>query len=107
LISYSTIAITLLPGRIALRIKGFMAEFVFTFVFCVECRIISCTKDVRTYVFRHHIGTSSTSLSLMGYVSEVFRNVALLLVCGEQPIVLATTYVIWGFPWDCVGQQFT
>ncbi|KRX36461.1 hypothetical protein T09_5922 [Trichinella sp. T9] len=28
-----------------------------------------------------------------------------LSVCGEQPIVLATAWVVWGFPWDPFGQQ--
>jgi hypothetical protein len=26
-------------------------------------------------------------------------------VCGEQPVVLATAWVVWGFPWYPFGQE--
>ena len=34
----------------------------------------------------------------MSCVGAVFSNGDLLSVCEEQPIVLATAWVIWGFP---------
>ena len=47
------------------------------------------------------VGTSSTSPCVMSCcVGVVFSNGALLAVCGEQRVALATVWVVWRFPWD-------
>jgi hypothetical protein len=41
----------------------------------------------------------------MSFVDFGFSNVALLSVCGEQPVVLATVWIVWEFLWNSLGQQ--
>ena len=38
----------------------------------------------------------------MSYVGFVLSSGVQLSVCGEQPIVLVTTWIIWGFLWDSI-----
>lgn len=41
----------------------------------------------------------------MSCVDVIFSNHTLPLVCGEQPIVLVTAWIIWIFQWDPFGQE--
>lgn len=47
---------------------------------------------------RFYEGTSWTSPCSRSNVAIVFNNGDQLSVCGEQPVVLATAWIIWGFP---------
>ena len=40
---------------------------------------------------------------LDGLYGGVLGSEALMSVCGELLIVLATAWVVWGFPWGSLG----
>lgn len=51
------------------------------------------------------VGTGWTYLSSMSCVGAIFSNVALMSVCGKQPIALEIVWVVWGFPLNLFGKQ--
>lgn len=69
----------------------FMFDLVFAFLF---------DSVQSTFLY-----TSSTSPCVRSYVTVDFSNLILLLVCKEQPTVIATASGIRGFSYAPLGQQ--
>lgn len=87
---HCVIALAYFSGRIKCRLNGlWVGVYVFLLV---ANRKLSCTKDTRIFWRRLYVGISST----LGCVDDVFISRA-LSVGGEQPIVLATAWVVCGF----------
>lgn len=87
---HCVIALAYFSGRIKCRLKGlWVGVYVFLLV---ASRKLSCSKDTRISWRRFYVDISST----LSCVGVVFINGA-LSVCGEQPIVLATAWVVYGF----------
>lgn len=66
------------------------------------CRIHSSTTNTGSQGRRHQISNGSNSPCS---VSSIFSNRPLLSVCGEQPMDVSTTWVVWGFLWGPFDQQ--
>lgn len=58
------------------------------------CWVPSCTKGIRTNEWRLHLGTRLTSPFSMSYVGVLLGNGTLQSIWREQPITLATAWVV-------------
>lgn len=57
--------------------------------------------------WRFYVGKIPTSSCSLSCVGDLFTNGALLSVCGEQPIVMATAWVVCEFLWESFTQQIS
>lgn len=83
--------------------ERFAAGLLFTFFlwWCAENLPVPRTLAHRCAGSR----LAPAQLVSMSCADVVFSNGALLSVCGEESITLVIAQVIFGFPWDPVGQE--
>lgn len=74
-------------------------------IVCHQAPLLSLLKRLNVGV-QALVDTRWMSPCSISCVSVGFNNGALLLLFGEQPIVLAAAYIAWGSPWAPFGQQF-
>lgn len=93
----ATIDLAYLVGRtyIGQRFCGCVPVY---FSLLLDCRVLFHTEDTRMQGLRFHMCYSLTSLCSLSCVSVALSNETSQSVCREQPFVLATTQIVWGFP---------